>query len=204
MHYFDIYDRAFSSFRDKKVTVVEIGVFHGGSLQMWKKYFGRRAHIFGIDIDERVKSLVERRVRIVTGDQGGSRLPTHSWGDNRACGHPHRRRWTQDGAADRLLRGTMASGQRRRCLSRGGPAHQIVAGIRRRLPSRGHLHRVGEERDRRAECKALAQSDGLEVGSLTRSIRAMHIYDSVVDLEEGVVDRPHYEMTGKQPFDSLV
>lgn len=71
MHYFDIYDRAFSSFRDKKVTVVEIGVFHGGSLQMWKKYFGRRAHIFGIDIDERVKSLVERRVRIVTGDQGG-------------------------------------------------------------------------------------------------------------------------------------
>ena len=32
----------------------------------------------------------------------------------------------------------------------------------------------------------------------------MHIYDSVVDLEEGVVDRPHYEMTGKQPFDSLV
>lgn len=79
-----------------------------------------------------------------------------------------------------------------------------MAGIRRRLPSRGHLHLVGEERDRRAECKALAQSDGLEVGSLTRSIRAMHIYDSVVDLEEGVVDRPHYEMTGKQPFDSLV
>jgi hypothetical protein len=35
MHYFEIYDRHFSRFRNKDVHIVEIGVFQGGSLQMW-------------------------------------------------------------------------------------------------------------------------------------------------------------------------
>ena len=46
-------------------------------------------------------------------------------------------------------------------------------------------------------------TDDLEVDALTRSIRALHIYDSVVVFEKGVVDRPHDEMTGKQAFDTL-
>src|SRR5659263_169537 len=33
VHYFDIYDRHFSKFREKEITIVEIGVFQGGSLQ---------------------------------------------------------------------------------------------------------------------------------------------------------------------------
>ncbi len=31
--------------------IVEVGVDNGGSLKMWKKYFGERAEIHGIDID---------------------------------------------------------------------------------------------------------------------------------------------------------
>ena len=36
-HYLEIYDRHFSKYRGTDVHVVEIGVYQGGSLQMWKK-----------------------------------------------------------------------------------------------------------------------------------------------------------------------
>ena len=52
-HYLPIYDRYFSKWRGKKVRFLEIGVSKGGSLSMWRKYFGEEAIIYGIDIDER-------------------------------------------------------------------------------------------------------------------------------------------------------
>lgn len=69
MHYFDIYDRHFSRFRGKEVTILEFGVFHGGSLQMWKDYFGKKARIIGVDINPRCKELEEDQVKIYIGDQ---------------------------------------------------------------------------------------------------------------------------------------
>ena len=58
-HYFDIYETHFSRFRDKSPIILEIGVFHGGSLQMWKNYFGKGCKIYGLDIEPRCKSLEE-------------------------------------------------------------------------------------------------------------------------------------------------
>jgi cephalosporin hydroxylase len=69
VHYFDIYDRHFNSYRNKEIVVVEIGVFQGGSLQMWKNYFGNRAKIYGIDIDPRCKSFEEENIEILIGSQ---------------------------------------------------------------------------------------------------------------------------------------
>jgi hypothetical protein len=51
-HYIPIYDRYFSVFRNRDVRFLEIGVSKGGSLQMWRKYFGKDAIIFGVDIDQ--------------------------------------------------------------------------------------------------------------------------------------------------------
>jgi hypothetical protein len=68
-HYFEIYDRHFARFRAAPVHVLEIGVSQGGSLQMWKQYFGPLAHIYGVDVDPRCKSLEEDRVKIFIGDQ---------------------------------------------------------------------------------------------------------------------------------------
>lgn len=68
-HYFEIYDRHFSQFRDKEIVIVEIGVFQGGSLQMWKKYFGPLAKIYGIDIDARCKGFEEENIEIHIGSQ---------------------------------------------------------------------------------------------------------------------------------------
>jgi len=69
LHYFEIYDNHFARFRGRDITVLEIGVWHGGSLQMWKNYFGEKARIIGIDIDERSKALEEEQIEIYIGDQ---------------------------------------------------------------------------------------------------------------------------------------
>jgi len=68
-HYFDIYDRHFNQYRNKEVNILEIGVSHGGSLQMWKDYFGDKANIYGIDIDPRCKEFEEDQVKIFIGSQ---------------------------------------------------------------------------------------------------------------------------------------
>lgn len=68
-HYFEIYERHFGRFRGRDVNVLEFGVSHGGSLQMWKDYFGPRARIYGVDINPACKSLEEEGIEIHIGDQ---------------------------------------------------------------------------------------------------------------------------------------
>jgi hypothetical protein len=52
-HYHAIYDRHLARFRGTAVKLLEIGVSHGGSLQIWRKYLGPDATVFGIDVDPR-------------------------------------------------------------------------------------------------------------------------------------------------------
>lgn len=73
-HFFEIYDRHFARFRGRAVTLLEIGVSGGGSLELWRRYFGRKARIFGLDADPRCKKLERRGIRIWTGDQGDPAL----------------------------------------------------------------------------------------------------------------------------------
>ncbi|MEQ9489236.1 MAG: class I SAM-dependent methyltransferase [Alphaproteobacteria bacterium] len=48
--YLPIYERYFSPFRDAGPTLLEIGVGQGGSLDLWRRYFGPDATICGIDV----------------------------------------------------------------------------------------------------------------------------------------------------------
>lgn len=68
-HYFEIYERHFARFRDQPICLVEFGVSQGGSLQMWRDYFGTRATIYGVDINPNCKQFEEPGVHIVIGDQ---------------------------------------------------------------------------------------------------------------------------------------
>lgn len=69
LHYFEIYDRYFNKFRNRKINILEIGVNRGGSLQMWRRYFGEKANIFGIDILEGSKILEKEGFTIFIGNQ---------------------------------------------------------------------------------------------------------------------------------------
>jgi SAM-dependent methyltransferase len=68
-HYLDIYHRHFQRFVGKEVHVLEVGVYSGGSLDMWKEYFGPKCHVYGIDIREECKSLETESIKIFIGDQ---------------------------------------------------------------------------------------------------------------------------------------
>lgn len=68
-HYFEIYDRHFSRFREKEIVILEVGIYHGGSLQMWKHYFGEKAKIYAIDINPECKKFEEDQIEIFIGSQ---------------------------------------------------------------------------------------------------------------------------------------
>ena len=67
--YFDAYERHFHPFVGREAHVLEIGVYSGGSIDMWRDYFGPRAHLYGIDIEPVCKSYEKDRTRIFIGDQ---------------------------------------------------------------------------------------------------------------------------------------
>ena len=50
-HYLPLYQQYFAPYRNKPIRFLEIGVSKGGSLRMWRRYFGESAVIYGIDID---------------------------------------------------------------------------------------------------------------------------------------------------------
>jgi hypothetical protein len=69
-NYFQIYEDLFARFRNRKFTFVEIGVNHGGSLFMWRDYFGPEARIIGVDLNPAAKQWESSGFEIFIGDQG--------------------------------------------------------------------------------------------------------------------------------------
>jgi cephalosporin hydroxylase len=73
-HYFDIYERHLSRFRGKNLVMLEIGVFGGGSLDMWRTYLGTEVKIIGIDINPECKQYESDGIEIFIGSQDDSTL----------------------------------------------------------------------------------------------------------------------------------
>lgn len=71
-HYFPIYYKHFARYQGKPVNILELGVSNGGSLKMWKAFFGKDAKVFGVDIDESCKRFEnpDEGIHIFIGDQG--------------------------------------------------------------------------------------------------------------------------------------
>lgn len=51
VHYFDVYHRALEKYRGTSPRVLEIGVYKGGGLALWRTYFGPGAVVVGVDVD---------------------------------------------------------------------------------------------------------------------------------------------------------
>ena len=67
--YFDVYEENFLRFRGKDITFVEIGIFNGGSLEIWKNYFGPNSRIIGIDLNPECKKFEKDNIKVFIGDQ---------------------------------------------------------------------------------------------------------------------------------------
>ena len=67
--YFQVYEEMFNKYVGKKMTFVEVGVLQGGSLFMWREYFGKDARIIGIDLHPNAKELEKHGFEIYIGSQ---------------------------------------------------------------------------------------------------------------------------------------
>ena len=70
-HFFDIYDSHLNHLREQEdYKILEIGVYNGGSVYMWKKYYPN-SKVIGLDIDPYCKRWEDssRDIKIYIGDQ---------------------------------------------------------------------------------------------------------------------------------------
>jgi hypothetical protein len=70
-HYLEIYERHFEPLKHRRqpLRILELGVSRGGSLEIWRKYFGPDARIAGIDIDPACAQRVDPENIVMIGDQ---------------------------------------------------------------------------------------------------------------------------------------
>ncbi len=68
-HYFPIYERHFGPWRGRSLTFLEIGVARGGSLAMWRRWFGPLARIVGVDINPKCRAHESDGIAVRIGDQ---------------------------------------------------------------------------------------------------------------------------------------
>lgn len=73
-HYLGRYDDYFRRFRGTGVRMLEIGVSEGGSLELWRKYLGPDATIYGIDINPDCAARVDPPNQVRIGSQDDERF----------------------------------------------------------------------------------------------------------------------------------
>lgn len=69
--YLEVYERHFSSFTNRKIDLVEVGIQEGGSLELWSKYFLPGSRITGVDLAPKWDLLNYKsgNITVITGDQ---------------------------------------------------------------------------------------------------------------------------------------
>lgn len=198
-HYFEIYERYFSRYRNKKPVVLEIGVDFGGSLEMWRQYFGDGARIIGVDINEKCLAMRDKGFEIFIGSQGDpafwdkvkAEVPTidiliddgsHNVADQRAtfdCMYDH---VAEDGI---FL------------------VEDCHTNYRHRYGGRHRASRTFIElsKDCIDELTAYyAQQETLPFTRLTRTCDAIHFYEAVVVFEKRRREMPYNVFSGDHPL----
>jgi hypothetical protein len=68
--YIEIYDKIFDKFSDKEISIVEIGVQNGGSLEVYNQYFPNSEVIIGIDNNEGCRKLkfTTNKIKLIIGN----------------------------------------------------------------------------------------------------------------------------------------
>lgn len=73
-HYFQIYEKYFKNYRKEPISLLEIGLFECGSLDMWRNYFHPDSTIVGIDIDKSCSYKASSNVQVLIGDQNNEQF----------------------------------------------------------------------------------------------------------------------------------
>jgi hypothetical protein len=68
-NYFPAYEALLQKYVGRDVTIVEVGILNGGSLFMWRKFFGPKARVIGIDLNPDAREWEKHGFEIYIGDQ---------------------------------------------------------------------------------------------------------------------------------------
>ncbi|MCF8257305.1 MAG: class I SAM-dependent methyltransferase [Flavobacteriales bacterium] len=202
VHYFDVYDRHFARFRDKEITILEIGVSQGGSLQMWKDYFGPKAKIYGIDVNPQCRELEEENIRIFIGSQSDRAFLREV---KRSIpmvdiliddgGHSMRQ---QIVSYEELFDHVKENGVYL-CEDLHTSYWIEYGGGRKRMGtfieySKGFIDQLNAHH---------SEQLGFKADTFTQSVDSIHYYDSILVLEKKKRPKPHHEKTGDLSFEKI-
>lgn len=200
LHYFDVYHRHFARYRGRPCTLVEVGVFHGGSLQMWRNYLGPEARIIGVDVNPRLSGLDEPGIEIVIGDQS----------DRAFLRELARRAGTIDILIDdgghtmaqqittleELYGAVAADGVLLVEDTHTSYWREYGGGLRNPFTFMEFAKRLVDE----LNAWHSRDANSLAPGPFTTTARSMHFYDSIVVIEKGPHPRPSEAATGTPSF----
>ena len=74
LSYFDTYNELLTKYINKPITFVEIGVLDGGSLFMWRNFFGKKARIIGVEFNPEAKKWEKEGFEIYIGSQSDEKF----------------------------------------------------------------------------------------------------------------------------------
>jgi len=194
-HYFGIYERHFAPYRNRPVRIVEFGVWHGGSLQMWRRYFGPEAQIVGVDINPECARLSEPGVEIVIGDQADPathRALRSRFGEFDIVIDDGGHRMDQQVTTFRELYPAVKVGGLYVAEDLHTSYHPDFGGGLRRA---GTFIELGKQLIDQLHAW-YGPPAGLEVDYVTRTAYGLHFYDSMLVVEKGRVEAPRSEYSG--------
>ena len=202
LHYFPIYEQTLAPFRGRSCTLLEIGVSHGGSLQMWRDYLGRRSRIVGIDIEPRVAELAEQGIETRVGSQSdaeflgrlvaeygafdlviddGSHLPTDQIASIEFL-------WPHVTVGGRYMVEDLHSNYWPEYGAGRGHDDTFMAWLSERVDDMHAFH---------------SREPGFEPNMWTNTLEAVHVYDSVAVLDKARITPPEHRKTGRPSFDDV-
>ncbi len=199
-HYFEIYDRHFSQYRNKEIVVLEIGVFQGGSLQMWRNYFGPKAKIYGLDIDPRCKDFEEENIEIFIGSQSDAtflevlkkKIPKIDILIDDGGHTMNQMKVTFDCLFDHISPdGLYLCEDTHTCYQ-----WRFGGGYKRKNSFIEYTKNIIDYIN-----AWHSEQNALTVNKFTKSVHSIHFYDSIILIEKRGMTPPQNLMTGKPSFD---
>jgi len=198
--FFDVYEKHLAPWRGREFKLLEIGVDRGGSLEIWRKYFGRDCDIHGIDIRPRIfRRIRKTKIHIGSQDDAGflaqvvnDHGPFDVIIDDGSHQFEHQIRSFE------TLYPTMPDDGVYICEDAftsywreygGGVGRDTFIEYAKRLVDDLHAFWAGD--------------DALEVLPFTRSTRGVHFYSGTVVFERGPAAEPRYIGRGRHTTQEL-
>ena len=197
-HYFKAYQRHLGKFENTPSVLVEIGVAHGGSLQMWKAFLGPEARVIGIDINPAARDFEDEQVEIFIGDQEDPAFLTSVLEQIPAPdividdgGHT----MSQQLATFEVMFPAITDSGVYICEDTHSSYWSSFGGGYRQPGT--FIEAMKEKIDEVNAFHSKEDPEVFGVTDFTRSVHGMHFYNSLVVIEKTVREEPRIEHTGR-------